>query len=33
MPVNPDEPYYFVVRYYGPDLDALPPGPCEQIGL
>ena len=28
MPVNAGEPYYFIVRYYGPDLDALPPGPC-----
>lgn len=30
MPVNAGEPYYFIVRYYGPDLAALPPGPCDQ---
>jgi hypothetical protein len=30
MPVNAGEPYYFIVRYYGPDLAALPPGPCER---
>jgi hypothetical protein len=29
MPVIAGEPYYFIVRYYGPDLDALPPGPCD----
>jgi hypothetical protein len=29
MPVIASEPYYFIVRYYGPDLDALPPGPCD----
>lgn len=30
MPVIEGEPYYFIVRYYGPDLDALPPGPCDR---
>ena len=29
MPVNAGEPYYFVVRYYRPDLSHLPPGYCE----
>jgi hypothetical protein len=29
MPVIAGEPYYFIVRCYGPDLDALPPGPCD----
>ena len=29
MPVNADEPYYFIVRYYGPDLTNMPPGPCS----
>ena len=29
MPVIGGEPYYFVVRYYGADLNNLPPGPCE----
>jgi hypothetical protein len=29
MPVIAGDPYYFIVRYYGPDLDALPPGPCD----
>lgn len=29
MFVNPAEPYYFVVRYYAPDLDDLPPSPLE----
>ncbi|MHC4950996.1 MAG: DUF1254 domain-containing protein [Planctomycetota bacterium] len=29
MPVNMGEPYYFVVRYYEPDLDNLPPEPCD----
>jgi len=29
MPVIAGEPYYFIVRYYGPKLDALPPGPCD----
>lgn len=29
MPVNAGEPYYFIVRYYGPDLDDLPPRPCN----
>jgi len=29
MPVNAGEPYYFIVRYYGPDLNNLPPGPCD----
>ena len=28
MPVNGGEPYYFVVRYYKPDLKRLPPKPC-----
>jgi hypothetical protein len=30
MPVIAGEPYYFIVRYYGPKLDALPPGPCDR---
>ena len=30
MPVIAGDPYYFIVRYYGPDLDALPPGPCDR---
>jgi len=29
MPVNAGEPYYFVVRYYRPDVDKLPPKPCQ----
>ena len=29
MPVNSGEPYYFVVRYYKPDLARLPPKPCQ----
>jgi len=29
MPVNAGEPYYFIVRYYAPDLSDLPPRPCE----
>jgi hypothetical protein len=29
MPVNAGEPYYFVVRYYRPDLDNIPPKPCN----
>ena len=29
MPVNPGEPYYFVVRYYKADLDNLPPTHCD----
>jgi hypothetical protein len=29
MPVNAGEPYYFVVRYYKPDLDNLPQKPCN----
>ncbi len=29
MPVNAGEPYYFVVRYYKPDVDKLPPKPCS----
>ncbi len=29
MPVNAGEPYYFIVRYYGPDLNNLPPRPCD----
>lgn len=30
MPVIDGEPYYFIVRYYGPNLEALPPGPCDR---
>jgi len=30
MPVIEGEPYYFIVRYYGPNLDALPRGPCDR---
>jgi hypothetical protein len=29
MPVNAGEPYYFVVRYYKPDVDKLPGKPCK----
>jgi hypothetical protein len=29
MPVNVGEPYYFVVRYYKPDVNKLPPKPCS----
>jgi len=29
MPVNAGEPYYFVVRYYKPDVDNLPKKPCK----
>jgi hypothetical protein len=29
MPVNAGEPYYFVVRYYKPDVSKLPPKPCR----
>lgn len=29
MPVNAGEPYYFIVRYYRADLNALPPRPCD----
>lgn len=29
MPVNAGEPYYFVVRYYKPDVGQLPPKPCK----
>ncbi|MBT8379682.1 MAG: DUF1254 domain-containing protein [Ignavibacteria bacterium] len=29
MPVNAGEPYYFVARYYKPDLNNLPPRPCD----
>jgi hypothetical protein len=29
MPVNADEPYYFVVRYYKADLENLPPTHCD----
>ena len=29
MPVNAGEPYYYVVRYYQPDLNDLPPMPCD----
>jgi hypothetical protein len=29
MPVNEGEPYYFVVRYYGPELNDSPPSPLE----
>ncbi len=28
MPVNAGEPYYFVVRYYKPEVSKLPPKPC-----
>jgi hypothetical protein len=29
MPVNASEPYYFVVRYYKPNVADLPPKPCN----
>jgi hypothetical protein len=29
MPVNAGEPYYFVVRYYKPDISKLPLKPCK----
>ncbi len=29
MPVNAGEPYYFVVRYYKPDVGQLPAKPCK----
>jgi hypothetical protein len=29
MLVNAGEPYYFIVRYYQPDLNDLPPRPCD----
>jgi hypothetical protein len=29
MPVNAAEPYYFVARYYKPDLNHLPEKPCN----
>lgn len=29
MPVNKGEPYYFVIRYYKPDVNKLPPKPCK----
>jgi hypothetical protein len=29
MPVNAGEPYYFIVRYYKPDVDNLPPKSCK----
>ena len=29
MPVNKGEPYYFVVRFYKPDVAKLPPKPCK----
>ncbi len=29
MPVNEGEPYYFVVRYYKPDVENLPQKPCS----
>lgn len=29
MPVNSGEPYYFVVRYYKPDVNNLPEKPCN----
>jgi len=32
MPVSAGEPYYFIVRYYGPDLDHLPASPCDVNG-
>jgi hypothetical protein len=28
MPVNSGEPYYFVTRYYKPDISNIPPKPC-----
>jgi hypothetical protein len=31
MPVIAGEPYYFVVRYYKPDVDKLPPKPCKKM--
>lgn len=31
MPVNADEPYYFVIRYYKPDMDKLPSKPFKQV--
>jgi len=31
MPVNADEPYYFVVRYYKPNVADLPPKPCNLL--
>jgi hypothetical protein len=30
MPVNAGEPYYFVIRYYLPDLENMPLGYCEE---
>lgn len=29
MPVNAGEPYYFVARYYKPDLNNIPQKPCS----
>ena len=29
MPVNAGEPYYFIIRYYKPDVSKLPPKPCS----
>jgi len=29
MPVNGGEPYYFVVRYYKPDIHNIPQKPCN----
>jgi len=29
MRANAGKPYYFVVRYYKPDVDKLPPKPCK----
>ena len=29
MPVNAGEPYYFVIRYYKPDVNNLPEKPCD----
>ncbi|WP_430814088.1 DUF1254 domain-containing protein [Carboxylicivirga sp. RSCT41] len=29
MPVNAGEPYYFIARYYSPDLNNIPPNPCD----
>jgi hypothetical protein len=29
MPVNAGEPYYFLVRYYKPDVSKIPPKPCS----
>lgn len=31
IPVNAGEPYYYVTRYYKPDVDNLPETPCEYM--